>query len=218
MVRRASKIKQQPRGEDVVRKIVAGGLRVFLQSGYAGTSVDAIATLTRTSKATIYRHFADKEALFTAIVRHAYQTQQRVIDFRLDTPGSIRAALIDFGKRWIEEGMAPTQVRLARIIAFEIGRFPEIEAIVVNADQGGSGWYMNIFAELGAKDILPIYDAARAAATFSSLIGYPILLQSLFRPSMQLKSGDIELLVERGVDDFLLIYPPSKHKRSTKSG
>ena len=51
---------------------------------------------------------------------------------------------------------------------------------------------------------------ARAAATFASLTSYPVLLQTLYRPSIQLKPGDLEVLISRGVDDFLRIYPPSK--------
>src|SRR3954451_4416293 len=41
----------------------------FLAHGYAGTSMDAIATEAVVSKQTIYKHFTDKESLFAEIVR-----------------------------------------------------------------------------------------------------------------------------------------------------
>ncbi|WP_260195903.1 TetR/AcrR family transcriptional regulator, partial [Actinophytocola gossypii] len=40
---------------------------VFLQKGYAGTSMDEVAAQATVSKQTVYKHFADKRRLFEAI-------------------------------------------------------------------------------------------------------------------------------------------------------
>ena len=42
--------------------------QLFLEKGYAGTSMDEVAALAEVSKVTIYRHFSDKHSLFVAVV------------------------------------------------------------------------------------------------------------------------------------------------------
>src|SRR5437762_669774 len=42
---------------------------LFLRNGYLGTSIDDIAALAHVSKQTVYTHFADKEQLFTELIR-----------------------------------------------------------------------------------------------------------------------------------------------------
>src|SRR5579859_3742836 len=51
------------------RAILDAATTVFLSNGYLGTSMDEIAALARVSKQTVYKHFADKERLFSEIVR-----------------------------------------------------------------------------------------------------------------------------------------------------
>jgi len=51
--------------------ILAAARRRFLQWGYSGTSISALADDLGLTKAALYYHFADKEALFVAVV-HQY--------------------------------------------------------------------------------------------------------------------------------------------------
>lgn len=49
-----------------VRHLLAAARSAFIAQGFAGVSIDALARDAGVSKETIYRHFADKEALFRA--------------------------------------------------------------------------------------------------------------------------------------------------------
>src|SRR5918996_5370234 len=51
--------------------ILEAGTTLFLRNGYLGTSMDEIAALAAVSKQTVYKHFADKGSLFSAIVSAA---------------------------------------------------------------------------------------------------------------------------------------------------
>lgn len=49
-------------------QIVQAAIKVFLENGYAGTSMNRVAAEAGVIKATIYSHFKDKEELFAAII------------------------------------------------------------------------------------------------------------------------------------------------------
>ena len=59
-------------------QILQGATRVFLQHGYAGTSMDRVAAEAGVSKQTIYSHFQDKEGLFTALIERITTRQLKV--------------------------------------------------------------------------------------------------------------------------------------------
>lgn len=48
--------------------IVQAALALFLEQGYAATSMDAVASLASVTKQTVYRYYPSKEELFTAVM------------------------------------------------------------------------------------------------------------------------------------------------------
>src|SRR6202158_3615944 len=50
------------------KAILEAARTVFLRNGYLGTSMDEIAALAAVSKQTVYKHFADKQRLFSEVV------------------------------------------------------------------------------------------------------------------------------------------------------
>ena len=59
--------------------IVAAATALFLSKGYQATSVGEIAALAKVGKQTVYKHFSDKQRLFSEIIVacHAYGTTLR---------------------------------------------------------------------------------------------------------------------------------------------
>ncbi len=53
---------------DKREQILQGAMQIFLQQGYARTSMDQVAAQAGVAKQTIYSHFQDKEGLFTALI------------------------------------------------------------------------------------------------------------------------------------------------------
>ena len=90
---------------DKCEQILQGAMQVFLQRGYAGTSMDRVAAIANVSKQTIYSHFQDKEGLFTALI-------ERV------TIGRLQAEL---GEELWEGEPEPTLRRLATAYLQKIG-------------------------------------------------------------------------------------------------
>src|ERR1700761_3512394 len=66
------------RAGEVDQRILDAARSVFLKRGLAGASIDEIASIARAGKPTIYARYADKEALFVAVVmRHVSDTVAR---------------------------------------------------------------------------------------------------------------------------------------------
>src|SRR5918997_402597 len=57
-------------GEDRRRQIVDVAMRLFSERGFRGTTTKEIATAAGVSEAIIFRHFATKDELYTAIIDH----------------------------------------------------------------------------------------------------------------------------------------------------
>ncbi len=64
-----------PRGQRKCEQILEGAHEVFKTAGFGGASVDEIARRAGISKATMYRYFPDKMALFNAYVRRECERQ-----------------------------------------------------------------------------------------------------------------------------------------------
>ena len=67
------------RRKDVGKRdaIILAARALFLERGFAGTSMECLAGVAHVSKATLYSHFADKNALYRAII------EDKVMDYRL---------------------------------------------------------------------------------------------------------------------------------------
>ncbi|MCB1518909.1 MAG: TetR/AcrR family transcriptional regulator [Hyphomicrobiaceae bacterium] len=50
-------------------RLLRAARAAFLETGFAGTTMEGVARRAQISKVTLYKHFADKQALFEAVVR-----------------------------------------------------------------------------------------------------------------------------------------------------
>ena len=111
------------------RAILEAGTEVFLQNGYRGASMDEIAALAGVSKQTVYKHFSDKEALFTEIVIGAVDAVAGPVHdevLRLEDSGDVEADLRGLARRLLGRVMQPRILRLRRLVIGEAGRFPDL--------------------------------------------------------------------------------------------
>jgi AcrR family transcriptional regulator len=102
-------------------------LRVFLDHGYEGASVAAMASAAGTTKASLYARYASKEQLFVAVFNWATQRtdwpfpQADPPDFD-DLDGALTAIATDSQRRALD----PSMVKLSRIAISQAERFPDI--------------------------------------------------------------------------------------------
>lgn len=61
-------IKTDDKGQEKRRRVVEAAWTLILRHGLRGTTMEAIARAAKIAKPTLYAHFADKDAVFSAVV------------------------------------------------------------------------------------------------------------------------------------------------------
>ena len=119
--------KFQRRKEERPAEIMAAGLTVFAEKGFAATRLEEVAEAAGVSKATIYLYFESKAELFAAIVREIATPRFDEIERLLETYDGPSADLLDFIMGKLKEIATGTELpSLAKIILAESSNFPEI--------------------------------------------------------------------------------------------
>ncbi|MDO6415320.1 TetR/AcrR family transcriptional regulator [Sphingomonas sp. BIUV-7] len=109
--------------------IIAIARRMFLERGYAATSMSAIAAELGGSKGTLWAHFASKDALFAAVVTAAAEDFRSHLIALFQPCGDLEATLLSFARAFTRTLVAPSVLGLHRIVVSESIRHPEIGAI-----------------------------------------------------------------------------------------
>ena len=104
--------------------IIEAATRLFLDAGYAGTSLAKVAEAAGVSKATLFKQFPTKAALFDAMVTESWTVEDDG-DLRPPT-GDLRAGLTAIGRRYVTLLTRPGMAALFRIVIAELPRFPEL--------------------------------------------------------------------------------------------
>ena len=129
-----------------------GRQAVFMKNGYEGTSMEEIAVKAVVSKQTVYKHFADKEQLFSEIILATTSQVDRIVGLIAGPMVETRALkkdLILLGRQFVAALMDPQLLRLRRLVIANADRMPEL----------GRTWY-----EQGFERVL-----STLASSFSAL-------------------------------------------------
>jgi AcrR family transcriptional regulator len=207
----------QPQAEDERRSarkrraILEAASTVFLSNGYLGTSMDEIAALACVSKQTVYKHFADKERLFSDIVVAAVDeianpNHDEVLSLR-DTD-DVERDLRRFGRRQLRAVMQPRLLALRRLVIGESGRFPQLGRLFYERGPGRAIDALALaFEQLASRGELEFGDAHLAAAHFNWLVmSIPLNRAMLLGEEEPATPAELNRYADAGVRAFLAAY------------
>jgi AcrR family transcriptional regulator len=163
-------------------RIRAAALRLFLQQGYLATSIDAIlAEAGISSKETLYRHYANKEALFVDVLSHLTLSQPGISSklAALPTPHDlpqIRQALTQLSREILSLMSQPDYLPLVRMIIAEVPRFPQLGTLFFSTvPQRGLAIITALLREAREQQIIADIDLDAVAHTLlGGLLTYAI--------------------------------------------
>jgi TetR/AcrR family transcriptional regulator, mexJK operon transcriptional repressor len=197
------------------RAILEAATEVFLQHGYLGTSMDAVAARAAVSKQTVYKQFTNKDSLFTEVV---LGTTVQVVDdlaaavaASLEDTDDVEASLRELARGFLSGLLRPEVLRLRRLIIAEADRFPEIGRVWFDRGFLGSlaslGQSLQRLADRGL--LRELDDPVLAAHQFAGLVMYVPLNQAMFCGPEALPSrADLQRAGDAAVRVFLAAYGP----------
>jgi TetR/AcrR family transcriptional repressor of mexJK operon len=187
------------------QRILDAALRVFSETGYLGTSMDAVAIQAGVSKPTLYQYFESKEALFSAMMLRECNL---MLDFFQHPTGEGMAAdLLGFAWDYADTVMRPNLLSLARLIVGEVHRFPEIGRAYQESgpDRLLSG-IMDYLERRRDEGLLAFEDAELAAQDLWGLILSAPRTQALYMPDRLPTRAEIARYLNNGLHVFLKAY------------
>jgi TetR/AcrR family transcriptional regulator, mexJK operon transcriptional repressor len=166
--------------------LLAVARALFLENGYAATTMDEIAARARISKASLYREHPSKAALFSAVVSDwaaAGRDAMRPALAQLVDGTEIGADLLDLATTIRAGVLSPDVLGMRRLVTSEAARHPAVAALYL-----AESWERNIdaladaFRTLDRHGRLRIVDARVAADQFTWLTVGAALNAQLLTP------------------------------------
>ncbi|MFC7547394.1 TetR/AcrR family transcriptional regulator [Plantactinospora sp. GCM10030261] len=198
------------RKDEKRRAILSAALAEFLEHGYVGAGVDRVAARAGASKVTVYAHFADKQALFMAVITDAIAEAERTGLAALsalaesdDLPRDLRA----FAREHITTVTRPHLVRLRRTLIGEAGRFPDLaRAWHRAAPERGHATLAGVITRLAERGLLVAADPLLAAQHLNYLILSVPLNEAMFGVREAYEEAELHRWADEAVRVFLAAY------------
>lgn len=114
------------RGELRREALLRAAQEVFLEKGYAATSIEDVVERTGGSKATIYAYFGNKEGLFSEMLAARCDAFLTSMEIPRRVDGSLEKTLTAFAHRVLKLFLDPPRIAMLRGLMAECSRFPEL--------------------------------------------------------------------------------------------
>jgi TetR/AcrR family transcriptional repressor of mexJK operon len=168
----------RPTREEAVRRdarLLDVATKLFMERGFDGTSIDAVAETAGVSKPTVYARYRDKRDLFAAVLRATIQRWLAPLSAAAEaavvSPKGIETTLHDLSRHLLAHTSTPEVIMLRRTLAAQAAQFPELAKLAHE-----EGWQRGVRAvaillqQFAARGQIRIEDPAIAADLFLSLV------------------------------------------------
>jgi AcrR family transcriptional regulator len=197
-------------------KVMQEATALFVEHGYAATSLVDIAKAAGVATRTLYQHFGDKEAIFFEVVT-ARETGAVFQPPALDADLSLFDALMEVARYICEVSLRERSVDLMRLTIAESRRFPDfMRELCGKTFERFRANVAVMFDELAARKLAPAVDSRASAELLVDLVlgSAPLLIYAGWNES---RPTDAEL--EAKIELFILgRFGPDVARRAREVG
>lgn len=194
--------------EERRRAMLAVARALFLEQGYARTSMSAVAARIGGSKTTLWTYFPSKEALFLAVASDLIEEYAGHIAAQLVFDGPLDECLRRFGRNLLTALTSPPITALMRVVTAEAKAIPGL-GIRFHEQGLAHGWQRmaNFLTEAQARNLVRAdADCFRAAQHLIGMFQAGSYQRHLMSDSGSPTSQTIEADVDAAVDAFCRAY------------
>ncbi|WP_103339064.1 TetR/AcrR family transcriptional regulator [Amycolatopsis sp. CA-126428] len=193
--------------------IVTAATALFLELGYDRTSLARIAERSGVSRATLFKQFPTKAALFDAIVTESWSTAG---EQEPPPAGNVVDGLGTIGRRYAELLGRARMTDLFRIVIAELPRFPELAH--AQFSQGKMPYFESVRSYLLAEQeagTVRIEDVDLAATQFLGMISNYVFWPTLLVPGWEVGAERVAEVVDEAVRTIAARYAVTGPEAST---
>ncbi len=194
----------RPKSEAKYRQILDAAVRLFMDNGYGGTSVDEIALKAGVSKQTVYSHFGSKDELFRQCVTckmDSYELAEEFFDRQAPVDQMLRAIAHHFSAMLL----SPEAINVKRTVIAESDT--QLGTLFYEAGPRRLKQMLADYLEdLDREGALKIADSYTAACQFLYMLHGDEQMRRLMAMPPSDDTSPTERYVESCVDMFLRAY------------
>ena len=193
----------RPRDPCKDEAILHAAMGLFLERGFSGVSMDAVAAAAGVSKPTVYARYPDKDALFRSALAGKCDQLMDADAFAPPTDGDVRQGLIRIGRRFLELVLSDDALALHRVMTAESARDPTISRLFFEVAVNGvkDRFRQWIDAQVAAGRLKPVEAEGAAWRYLGAVKGEAHMRASLNLPPIEPEAMERHLAA--CADDFL---------------
>ncbi len=164
---------QRMKAADRRKLILRAAGELFLDRGYSGVTMEDVLTEVGGSKATLYRHFADKAELFQAAVEALCDEWSKPVHSFTPPSADLTETLTALGGHFAALVLTPQAIALHRLVTAEAERMPEVgRAFFEHGPAAGQGVLAKCLQQAHDAGEIEVAHPVRAAAQlYQAMLG-----------------------------------------------
>lgn len=207
MTKNSQARRGRPANEALRQTIVDAACELFVELGFQATTMDKVAHRAKISKLSIYRHFENKEALFSAaMVAHCHPFASQVLSEGGD--GSAEDQLMAMGSSLLRTLLSPDVRSVEAMVLADKTNQKSLSKLHYEA--GPAHVIAQIEAllrQLHAKALLNVPDPLRSARLFAALFkGSDLLIIARFDDARAEDENEIESYCRSAIAMFIAAH------------